>query len=156
MGVKAHGREWVYNARVFSTAVTMIGLLIVAHGNLGESLIQCATYVLGQRPADLHALDLTAYADSEAMLEVARQQIDDLSRRNDGVLVLADVYGATPCNTVCKLLRPGRVEAVAGVNLPMLLKALSYRSEALNLLADRAAAGAQAGVFHIRFDHCDA
>ena len=49
-----------------------------------------------------------------------------------------------------------RVEAVAGVNLPMLLKVLNYRSEALNLLADRAAAGGQAGLFHIRFDHCDA
>lgn len=134
----------------------MIGLLIVAHGSLGESLIQCATYVLGQRPADLRALDLTAYPDSDAMLEVARRKIEDLLEGNDGVLVLADVYGATPCNTVCKLLRPGRVEAVAGVNLPMLLKALNYRTEALNLLADRAASGGQAGVFHIRFDHCDA
>ncbi|MDD5366980.1 MAG: PTS fructose transporter subunit IIA [Gallionellaceae bacterium] len=133
----------------------MIGLLIVAHGNLGESLIQCATYVLGQRPEQLRALDLTAYEDADAMLEVARRKLAELSQENDGVLVLADVYGATPCNTVCKLLRPGRVEAVAGVNLPMLLKVLNYRSEALNLLADRAAAGGQAGVFHIRFDHCD-
>lgn len=134
----------------------MIGLLIVAHGSLGESLIQCATYVLGQRPDNLRALDLTAYPTSDAMLEVARQQVDEMLRGNEGVLVLADVYGATPCNTVCKLLRPGRVEAVAGVNLPMLLKVLNYRSEAINLLADRAAAGGQAGLFHIRFDHCDA
>ena len=133
----------------------MIGLLIVAHGNLGESLIQCASYVLGQRPDRLRALDLTAYPDSETMLEVARQHIEALNQGN-GVLVLADVYGATPCNTVCKLLHPGRVEAVAGVNLPMLLKVINYRGEALNLLADRAASGGQAGVFHIRFDHCDA
>ena len=89
------------------------------------------------------------------MLEVARQHIEALNQGN-GVLVLADVYGATPCNTVCKLLHPGRVEAVAGVNLPMLLKVINYRGEALNLLADRAASGGQAGVFHIRFDHCDA
>jgi PTS system ascorbate-specific IIA component len=133
----------------------MIGLLIVAHGSLGESLIQCATYVLGQRPDGLRALDLTAYEDADAMLNVAREKIESLDT-GEGVLVLADVYGATPCNTVCKLLRPGRVEAVAGVNLPMLLKVLNYRAEALNLLADRAANGGQAGVFHIRFDHCDA
>ncbi len=134
----------------------MIGLLIVAHGNLGESLIQCATYVLGQKPEGLRALDLMAYPDADAMFEVARQHIDELNQHNEGVLVLSDVYGATPCNTVCKLLRPGRIEGVAGVNLPMLLKVLNYRAEPLNLLADRAASGGQAGVFHIRFDHCDA
>lgn len=134
----------------------MIGLLIVAHGSLGESLIQCATYVLGKRPDGLRALDLMAYPDAETMLAVARQQIDELGQGSEGVLVLADVYGATPCNTVCKLLRPGRVEGVAGVNLPMLLKVLNYRAEPLNLLADRAASGGQAGTFHIRFDHCDA
>jgi PTS system ascorbate-specific IIA component len=89
------------------------------------------------------------------MLAVARDQIAAIDAGN-GVLVLSDVYGATPCNTICKLLRPGKVEAVAGVNLPMLLKALTYRNEALNLLADRAASGGQSGVFHIRFDHCDA
>ncbi|MDR3393839.1 MAG: PTS fructose transporter subunit IIA [Parasulfuritortus sp.] len=133
----------------------MIGLLIAAHGNLGESLIQSATYVLGQRPEGLQALDLMAYPDTDTMLAVARDQIAAIDAGN-GVLVLSDVYGATPCNTICKLLRPGKVEAVAGVNLPMLLKALTYRNEALNLLADRAASGGQSGVFHIRFDHCDA
>jgi PTS system mannose-specific IIA component len=133
----------------------MIGLLIAAHGNLGESLIQSATYVLGKRPEGLQAIDMMAYPDLDAMLKIAREQIESIDAGN-GVLVLADVYGATPCNTICKLLRPGKVDAVAGVNLPMLLKALTYRNEALNLLADRAASGGQAGVFHIRFDHCDA
>jgi len=133
----------------------MIGLLIAAHGRLGESLIESATYVLGSRPDRLGAIDLAGYDDANAMLKAAREQIESLDLGN-GVLVLADVYGATPCNTICKLLRPGRVEAVAGANLPMLLKALTYRNEALNLLADRAANGGQAGVFHIRFDHCDA
>jgi PTS system mannose-specific IIA component len=133
----------------------MIGLLIAAHGNLGESLIQSATYVLGKRPEGLQAIDLMAYHDTDEMLKAAREQIDAIDLGN-GVLVMADIYGATPCNTICKLLRPGRVEAVAGVNLPMLLKALTYRNEALNLLADRTASGGQSGVFHIRFDHCDA
>ena len=132
----------------------MIGLLVVAHGSLGESLIQCATYVLGQRPEGLNALDLTAYPDAEAMLAAASAQIEALDG-GEGVLVLADVYGATPCNTVCKLLRPGRVEAVAGASVPMLLKALTYRHQPLPLLAERAAAGGQAGAFHIRFDRCE-
>ncbi len=133
----------------------MIGLLIAAHGNLGESLIQCASYVLGQPPEGLQSLDLSAYPDHISMLRAATERITELDSGN-GVLVLADIYGATPCNTVCQLIRPGRVEVVAGVNLPMLLKALTYRTEAINLLAERAAAGAQAGVLHVRFDRCDA
>jgi hypothetical protein len=58
--------------------------------------------------------------------------------RGEGVLILADVYGATPCNTVCKLMRTAASKRSSGVNLPMLLKALTYRNEALETL-DRAA-----------------
>jgi len=133
----------------------MIGLLIVAHGNLGESLIQSATYVLGERPDRLGAIDLMSHPNTDAMLAAARGQIEALDA-GDGVLVLTDMYGATPCNIVCKLLRPGKLEAVAGVNLPMLLKALSYRHEGRGLLAGRVANGGRAAVIHIRFDHCDA
>jgi PTS system ascorbate-specific IIA component len=133
----------------------MIGLLIAAHGNLGESLIQCAIHVLGKRPEALEALDLMSFDDTDSMLRAADHHIEHLDT-GEGVLILTDLYGSTPCNTVCKLLRPGRVEAVTGVNVPMLLKVLTYRGEQLRLLADRAAEGAREGVFHIRFDRCDA
>ncbi len=133
----------------------MIGLLIVAHGSLGESLIQSAAFVLGERPAGLGAIDLMSYPNTDAMLAAARGQIETLDT-GDGVLVLTDMYGATPCNIVCKLLRPGKLEAVAGVNLPMLLKALSNRHEDIALLAGRVANGGRAAIIHIRFDHCDA
>lgn len=132
----------------------MIGLLIAAHGCLGESLIECAMHVLGHRPEQLEALDLMAYDDPDSMLQAAADQIAHLDN-GEGVLVLTDLYGATPCNTICKLLRPGRVEAVTGVNVPMLLKVLTYRREPLRLLADRAAIGGREGAFHIRFERCD-
>jgi mannose PTS system EIIA component len=133
----------------------MIGLLIAAHGNLGESLIQCAIHVLGARPEALEALDLMAFDDPDSMLRAATHHIEHLDS-GDGVLVLTDLYGSTPCNTICKLIRPGRVEALTGVNVPMLLKVLTYRSEPLRLLADRAAEGGRTGAFHIRFERCDA
>jgi len=133
----------------------MIGLLIATHGRLGTSLIECAVHVLGRRPDLLEALDLTLFDDTDSMLRAAREQIEHLDS-GEGVLVLTDLYGSTPCNTVCKLMRPGRVEAVAGVNVPMLLKALNYRGEPLRLLADRAASGGREGAFHVRFDRCDA
>jgi PTS system ascorbate-specific IIA component len=133
----------------------MIGLLIATHGSLGGSLIECAVHVLGRHPERLEALDLTAFDDPEGMMRAAQHQIEHLDS-GDGVLVLTDLYGSTPCNAICKLLRPGKVEALTGVNVPMLLKALTYRVEPLRLLADRAAAGGREGAFHIRFDRCDA
>lgn len=133
----------------------MIGILVVAHGNLGESLIDCAAYVLGKRPEHLLSLDLSDGGDPERLLAQARGKIAVLDE-GDGVLILADIYGATPCNTICRLVEPGRVEAVAGVSVPMLLKAITYRREALNELADRVVQGAHEGTFHIHPEYADA
>ena len=127
----------------------MIGLLVVAHGSLGASLIECATYVLGRRPEQLEALDLTAFPDAGLMRDEVQAMLERVDE-GDGVLVLSDIYGATPCNTVCRLLSPGRVEIVVGVNVPMLLKTLTYRERAsLDDLAARAEHGAREGVFRL-------
>ncbi len=131
----------------------MVGLLIVAHGNLGESLIQCASYVLGSRPERLRALDLGACEDPAEMVARARSELAELDA-GGGVLVLADIYGATPCNALCTLIEPGRVQMVSGVNLPMLLKALTYRDEPLDRLVERATRGGRDGVSHVT--HCQA
>jgi PTS system ascorbate-specific IIA component len=133
----------------------MVGLLLVAHGKLGDSLIECATYVHGKPPEDLHSLDLTCFTDTDAMLLAARARIADLDT-GTGVLVLTDIYGATPSNIACKLAKSGAVEVVAGVNLPMLLKALTYRSEPLASLAERVGEGGRAGIFHVQGCNCDA
>jgi PTS system ascorbate-specific IIA component len=126
----------------------MIALLIVAHGNLGESLIQCATFVLGKRPEALENLDLSACAEPAEMLDRASAKLAELDQ-GDGVLVLTDVYGATPCNTVCKAITSSNVEAIAGVNLPMLLKALTYRDQGMAKLLEKAVSGGQAGIINI-------
>ena len=138
----------------------MIPMLIVAHGNFGDSLIQCASYVLGQRPEQLESLDLSACDDPGEMLERARAQIARMDQ-GKGVLILTDVYGATPCNTVCQLIQHEHVEAVAGANLPMLLKALTYRNEDLSQLIRKAVQGGQGGIMYIlprdlQAEYCDA
>jgi mannose PTS system EIIA component len=129
-------------------AISMISLLIVAHGNLGDSLIQCATHVLGKRPEALENLDLSACDDPAEMFDQAQARLAQMDQ-GDGVLILTDVYGATPCNTVCRILRMHEVEAVAGVNLPMLLKALTYRDQDMATLVAKAVAGGQAGIFNV-------
>jgi PTS system ascorbate-specific IIA component len=133
----------------------MVGLLIVAHGTLGQSLIDCAEYVLGRIPDRLAAMDLMTYGDCDAMLGAAARQLAELDA-GDGVLVLTDIYGATPSNTVCRLVDVGHVDVVSGVNLPMLLKAVTYREETLPALAERVARGGQDGIFHVEECSCHA
>ena len=126
----------------------MIGLLIVAHGTLGESLIHCASHVMGKRPLYLRQLGVTVHDEPNAILPQGRDLVRFLDQ-GDGVLVLTDIFGATPSNIACKLLEPGRVHGVSGVNLPMLIKALSYRDQPMDILIEKALGGAHEGVIRM-------
>ena len=126
----------------------MIGILIVSHGAFGESLIHSASHVLGKRPLYLRQLGVTVHDDPDAILPVAEDLIRFLDQ-GQGVLVLTDIYGATPSNIAVKLLQPGRVEGVAGVNLPMLIRALTYRDEPLEAVLEKALSGATEGVMRM-------
>ena len=123
----------------------MIGILIISHGAFGESLIHSASHVLGRRPLYLRQLGVTVHDDPDALIPVAEDLIRFLDQ-GDGVLILTDIYGATPSNIAARLLRPGRVEGLAGVNLPMLIRALTYRNETLLKMRDKALEGATEGV----------
>jgi len=126
----------------------MIGILIIAHGTLGESLIHCASHVLNKRPPRLRQLGVTAQDDPLLLLPQARALVKELDD-GDGVLILSDIYGASPCNLVCKLVVPDRIEAVAGVNLPMLIRALTYRERDLATVVTKAVSGGCDGVVRI-------
>lgn len=126
----------------------MIGIFLITHGTLGESLIQCACHVLNKRPPQIVQLGLSAQDDPLDILPQARQMLG-WADSGYGVLMLTDNYGATPCNVAAKLIEPGRVEAVAGVNLPMLLRVLTYRERDMNTLLKRAVSGGCDGVLHI-------
>ena len=126
----------------------MIGLLIVAHGTLGESLIHCASHVMGKRPLYLRQLGVTIHDDPEAILPQGRDLVRFLDQ-GQGVLVMTDIFGATPANIACRLLEPGRIEGISGINLPMLIKALSYREEPMQDLIEKSLAGAMEGVIRM-------
>ncbi len=109
-------------------------------------MIHCASHVLGKRPLLLRQLGVTVHDDPDAILPQARDLIRFLDQ-GQGVLVLTDMFGATPSNIACKLLYPGHIEGVAGVNLPMLLRALNYRGQlALPALLEKVLSGGIEGV----------
>ncbi len=131
----------------------MIGILIVAHGAFGEALIHSASHVLGKRPLRVRQVGLTVHDDPEAILPQARDLVRQLDE-GDGVLVLTDIYGATPGNIALSLLVPDSVEGISGVNLPMLIRALTYREQGLMVVVDKALSGGTEGVIHMTMDSC--
>ena len=129
----------------------MIGILIIAHDSLGDGLAHAVTHVLGSRPPQFEVLSVAATDDPLMLLPAARQLVLRLDA-GAGVLVFSDIYGASPCNLVGKLLEPGRVEGIAGVNLPMLVRAITYRTRGLETMVKKAISGGCEGVLHMESD----
>jgi PTS system ascorbate-specific IIA component len=126
----------------------MIGILLVSHGAFGESLIHCASHVLGKRPLYVRQLGVTVHDDPDEILPTAEDLIRFLDQ-GQGVLVMTDIFGATPSNIAMRLLKPGHVEGIAGVNLPMLIRALTYRDEPLEAVVAKALSGGSEGVMRM-------
>ena len=113
----------------------MIGILVVSHEPLGTALIACTRHIFGRMPVQLAALDVIPDEDPAAAVQAAREL---MARINDGsgVLVLTDVFGATPSRIAVQLAEPRRVVVIAGVNLPLLVKALTNRKGPIEDMAD--------------------
>jgi mannose PTS system EIIA component len=129
----------------------MIGILIIAHDTLPESLAKAVSHVLGARPPQFQTLSVTIDDDPLNLLPTARELVRALDT-GEGVLIFSDIYGATPCNLAAKLLLPGRVEVIAGVNLPMLVRAFTYRVKGMDTLIKKAISGGCDGVLRIEVD----
>ena len=111
----------------------MIGILLVTHGEIGKSLISCAAHILDSNPKSVESLSINSNNDLSIYANIIAQKIQSLDSGN-GVLIMTDIYGATPCNLLNKFIKNNKVEVITGVNLPMLIKAISDRRDNLNIL----------------------
>ncbi len=127
----------------------MIGVLLITHGTYGESLIQNACHVLNKRPPLIAQLGVAAQDDPLDVLPLARLLLNEVDG-GEGVLVMTDIYGATPSNLAMKLLEPGRVEGIAGLSLPMLMRALTYRDKGMDTMITKAISGGRDGILNMR------
>jgi mannose PTS system EIIA component len=125
----------------------MIGILIIAHAPLASALRDCALHVFPDCAPGVLALDVLPHEAPEVSLAQAREAIRALGTAE--VLLLSDVFGATPCNVAQQLNDGLSTRLVAGVNLPMLLRSVCYRHESLEALAARAHAGGTQGVMPV-------
>ena len=121
------------------------GILLVTHPGVGSSLLEVATRLLRQLPLDAEAFEVPFDADLDAQLPLAsaaRRRVEG----PDGVLVLTDLYGASPSNLAARLARLGTpVRRVSALSLPMLLRVMNYPEQGLDQLPATAAAGARNG-----------
>ena len=126
----------------------MIGILLLTHQPLGQAFIAAASHVFRSRPERLEAIDVVADQDIEEVCCLAREaasRIDDGS----GVLVITDIMGGTPCNCGNKLADAGHIEVITGISLPMLLRALTYRNDTLDVVVEMALQGGQNGAVRV-------
>ena len=123
-----------------------VGVLLITHPGIGPSLLAVATALLRTLPLRAEAFEVPFDGDPESLLPQASavlRRVDD----GDGVLVLTDVYGATPSNLAARLSQLGTpVRRVSALSLPMLLRVMNYAELPLDELPAVAAAGARNGV----------
>ena len=135
----------------------MIGVLIVTHGSIGESLLASAKQILNSEPPLTATLGVSRNDDPDDLILRVKRLLKQLDT-GDGVLVLTDIFGATPGNVIARLLEDGRVEGVSGLSLPMLLRVLTSREGSPNLslreAVQRALSGGTEGVVHMNTDRC--
>jgi PTS system ascorbate-specific IIA component len=130
----------------------MVGILLIAHAPLATALAAAAVHVYACAPeragAQLRTFDVQPDSDNRANVMRARELAREVDS-GSGVLVLTDAFGASPGNVATQLAEPGRVTVIAGVNLPMLLRALCYRDGLLAEAAEKALAGGSQGVMQV-------
>ena len=131
----------------------MIGVLLVTHGSIGESLLTSASQILGGTPPLVATLGVSRNDDPEDLTLRAQELLEALDQ-GDGVLVLTDIFGATPGNVIARLLDDGRIEGVSGLSLPMLLRVLTSRNGSLPAAVQRALSGGTEGLVHMNSDRC--
>ena len=122
-----------------------VGLLIISHEEIGRALIQTVIQTIGSSPLPVEILSVPKECYPEALAEHARKAAASLDH-DAGVLVLTDMYGATPSNIALRLTGT-KVRIVTGLNLPMLMRVLNYSQLGLDQLAEKAVSGGREGVF---------
>lgn len=123
-----------------------VGILLVTHPGIGPALREVAGRLLGRLPLRVACLEVDLDADLDRLLLDGSRLMRELDE-GEGVLLLTDLFGATPSNLAGRLGELGtETRRLSGLNLPMLLRALNYADLPLEKLAEAAASGGRLGV----------
>lgn len=109
--------------------MTMLGILVISHGNLAKELVDAAFHVLGEEAPEVQPVCIEWNLDAAKAKELISKAVRAMKKDNDVVLVFTDLFGGTPTNLAMTFYEAGKVEILTGVNLPLLIKAVMARSE---------------------------
>lgn len=124
-----------------------VGILIISHGEVGQSLLKVARETMGKVATQASALGVVTGEDPEQLLQRATALVDELES-GGGVIVFTDLYGSTPSNVAVRLAgMDRRVRVIAGVNLPMLIRLMNYASLDIEELVEKVVSGGREGIF---------
>ena len=126
----------------------MIGILLITHAPLGHAFVTTAAHMFSAAQERVEAIDVAADQDPCEVNALAREAIARLDD-GSGVLIMTDVMGGTPSNCCNALPLAGRVEVIAGISLPMLLRAITYRNNDLDTVVEKALSGAITGAVKV-------
>ncbi|MFN2266637.1 MAG: PTS sugar transporter subunit IIA [Desulfonatronovibrio sp.] len=122
----------------------MIGIILVTHGNFGESLLNAASMIMGD-DENCYALGVDVSKPMNEIIEELKKKVKELDT-GSGVIILTDMFGGTPTNISLSLLTQGQTEVITGVNLPMLLKTFSGRNKKISDLAQEIKSAGKQGI----------
>jgi len=125
-----------------------VGVLIISHDGIGPALLGTATLMLSGCPLKTKLLTTSRDCDPNQLSEDAIEQIEAIDT-GEGVLILTDLYGSTPCNIAQKLISQKHIHIVSGLNLSMLIRVFNYPQLTLEELSDKAVSGGKDGISKI-------
>lgn len=126
----------------------MAGILIIAHAPLAQALLDCARHVYNEVPERVYAVNIEPNAEPAEMVAQISLLLPELIQQNSAI-ILTDLCGATPANIALQIAHKADLPLLAGVNLPMLLRAIAYRTRPLEVLVQAALTGASQGVMRL-------
>ncbi len=106
----------------------MIGIVLVTHSQLGEALIEATEFIAGKKLDNIESISIDLNESADKLRDKIAAGIKSVNQ-NQGILILTDMFGGTPSNLSYSFLEEGRVEVISGVNLPILLRAVTTRKE---------------------------
>lgn len=130
----------------------MAGILIVAHTPIASAMLDFVDHIYGSIPDKIQALDIPAHEDTKISSQKLKTAVDLVSD-NKEILILTDILGATPANVAAKVAlndTENQIKVITGLNLSMLLRAVSHRHEPLEQIVEKSLQGGTQGVVKIR------
>ena len=126
----------------------MIGILLVTHGEIGKSLIDCTSHILGKSINQLECIPIGPKSDLQECQKLIENEIKNLDE-GSGVLIITDIYGATPSNILKKYITRDNIEVITGLNLPMLIQAITNRNGSLSDATNKCLESGEKGIINM-------